>query len=553
MSDGNINVVVRVRPLLPREDTSSECLVSMPPSNPRTTILEIPQSSTFYRSPDQGQRVSGDRNNVADENLKTYEFDESIWSFNSDDSNYIDNILFYERTSPQLLDHFFQGFNVCVLAYGQTGSGKTHTMMGTDEEPGMIPLLVKDILRRKESLVNERTNCQLKLQYMEIYNEQVKDLLLPSGGTGPGGPGGKCRIREHPVTGPYVENLVEYPINSFSSFLKYLEMGNHLRSTASTSMNETSSRSHAILTLSLVQTKFKQNSDDELSDSIGEADEEVISNIKLVDLAGSERLNKTKVFKQQDRMKEGASINKSLTVLGRCINMLSEKSAKTGNTSNIEVVPYRDSILTYILKENLAGNSKTFMLFCISPIDFEESYQTLNYANQVKRVKTSARANKKKITGKNKRSYNWDLEENVNERESLIANNGLVVELKSEVQKLSEELLHLKSNEQQSLIDQEKWNKLTMYLENQSNTVQFENKYLHSKLRQKSAEIEELKSQLTFMNQEVIGVISGIEQDYTDSSKGMFGQIGRNIIARCEIKVNEINEDLDRFEPSNVF
>lgn len=532
MSDtsGNIKVVVRVRPLLPREPPLSECLVSMPTTNSRQTILKIPETSTFYQ-------VSNGKDN--NENLKNYSFDESIWSFNNDDENYTDNFKFYEKTSNQLLDHFFNGFNVCFLAYGQTGSGKTHTMMGSDEEPGMIPLLVKEILQRKENLIGERINCQLKILYMEIYNEQVIDLLAPRKIQQLQ----KCKVREHPVTGPYVENLVEYPINSFESFLQNLEKGNQVRSTASTSMNEQSSRSHAILTLSLIQTKFRQM--DESLDSIGEAEEELISNFKLVDLAGLERLNKTKVFKQQDRLKEGTLINKSLTVLGRCINILSERDE--GSSTFNSVVPYRDSVLTYILKENLAGNSKTFMLFCISPIDFEESYQTLNYANQVKRVKTIAKANKKKITGK--RSFDWD----VSFKDAVLTsdtNNLLITDLKNEVLKLSEELNVLKSTEQQSIVDQEKWNNLTSYLETQSNKVQFENSYLHNKLKHKSLEIEELKSQLLYMNNEVIYMLDDIEQE---SNNEIINKLSGDIIQRCQIGIESIETDLERFDPKFVF
>ena len=153
--------------------------------------------------------------------------------------------------------------------------------------------------------------------------------------------------------------MKEYNIENYTQFLKLLAKGNSSRSTASTSMNDKSSRSHAIITLTLKQTKFEKfsgfSSDSDETNSIGDASEEMVSNIKLVDLAGSERLQKTKLYGQQERIKEGTLINKSLAVLGRCINLLSS------NPSSL--IPYRESILTYLLKENLGGNSKTCMIF----------------------------------------------------------------------------------------------------------------------------------------------------------------------------------------------
>lgn len=529
-SEGNIKVVVRVRPLLPREDENSHCLVTMPESNPKITLLEVPSTSSFYQ-----------RGNSEETPIKKYLFDESIWSYNSNDLNYIDNKKFYDQTSPQIIDHVFLGFNVCYLAYGQTGSGKTHTMMGDPETPGLIPLLVKDLLRRREKLVNERINCQLKFLYMEVYNEQVKDLL------GNDNNNKKCRVREHPITGPYVENLSEYNINNFQSFLEYLQRGNQIRSTAPTSMNDSSSRSHAIITLSVIQTKFKQTNDGGSDDdtTIGEADEEMISNIKLVDLAGSERLSKTKVFKQQDRLKEGTLINKSLTVLGRCINILSDTNNQN-NQNNSPMVPYRDSVLTYILKENLSGNSKTFMLFCISPVDFEESYQTLNYATQVKKIRTKAKANKKKIVGGNKTQLDWSTLQD----EDL----EIVSDLKDEVRQLTEELQLLKlSSVNQHENDQEKWLKLTQFLESQTETVRFENKYLQHKLKQKSAEINELKNQVAYMYREVVEIVETSEQERKHMNKKMINRLANVILEQCLLGQSEVHDDINKFDPKYVF
>lgn len=518
----NIKVLVRVRPLLSREkniDGSGndlECLVDMPHEDSKSVLLKIPKDSSF-----SNKRSIQRDSDIEDK--KHYKFDECIWSFNPLHSNYSNNRQFYCKTGPDLIDHFFQGFNVCLLAYGQTGSGKTYTMMGDEEEPGLIPMIIRDVLQNKERLVNERINCQLKLSYMEIYNEQVKDLLGSNLEK-------SCKVREHPITGPYVEGIIEHEINTYSEFIKILEKGNSNRSTASTSMNDSSSRSHAIIKLSLKQTKFELSKDEVSEIEIGDAQEEMLSSITLVDLAGSERLSKTKVFGQQDRMKEGTLINKSLTVLGRCINILSKQSG--GSKS---IVPYRDSTLTYILKENLAGNSKTFMIFCISPIDFEESFQTLNYANQVKMIKTNAKANKSKI---NSTPIDWE--------EMKRSDQDVIQSLKDEINKLTEKLT-LQSNEMENpkpSATEIKFNNLITYLDNQKTKLKFENQFLRQQLLRKEHESRELNSYVTYMESAYIK----LSNDYKECKKSNVS----DLINKTEIHIHSIQMDLDDLNPKNV-
>ncbi|KAI5960315.1 uncharacterized protein KGF55_004607 [Candida pseudojiufengensis] len=458
----NIKVLVRVRPLLSREiqDEIPQSLVSMP-SNEQT-YLQNPKTNES----------------------KSFYFDDCIWSFNRKDPHYTDNLQFYKQTGPDLLTHLFEGYNVCLLAYGQTSSGKTYTMMGDQTQPGIIPCLINDILKQMELSINQKIHCELKFSYMEIYNESVKDLLNPKNQT-------KCKIREHPQTGPYVENLKEITIKDYNHFLQLLNSGNLIRSTATTSMNDQSSRSHAIITLTLKQIKFENindNDDGIDNESIGEASEEMISNIKLVDLAGSERLTKTKLFGQSDRIKEGSLINKSLTVLGRCIHLLSTKSKS--------IIPYRDSILTYILKENLSGNSKTCMLFCISPLDYEESLQTLNYANEVKKIKTIAKANKIKLST----IINWE--------ELQKSDQSLIGSLKNEVEILTSKLSQLETNENvkssssTSISDSPNFTKIIEYLEKDSSKFKFENKYLKNQIINKNNHIIELNNHINYIEDE---------------------------------------------------
>lgn len=496
----NVNVLVRVRPLLPREESLT--LVSMPPAEPGITYLQSPNGSTSLLG-----------STPAPEPSKKYIFDESIWSHDATDPHYVDNLGFYRKTGPLLVDHYFQGYNVCLLAYGQTGSGKTYTMMGTEPEPGIIPLMVRDIMRHKDYLIGQKINCDLKFSYVEIYNEKVKDLLDNSR---------QCRVREHPLTGPYVENLTEILLSTYEEFCKILEKGNMNRMTASTKMNDTSSRSHAVITFTLKQTRFAEDSDSDLE--VGEAVEEMTSNIKLVDLAGSERLAKTQVFGQADRMKEGSQINKSLTVLGRCINIL----ALGGKL----VVPYRDSTLTYLLRENLAGNSKTAMVFCISPCDYDETHQTLNYANQVKKIKTAARANSSTIVSA---PIDW---------EKLKEMDKTVIDLlREQVDSLTDELDSLKSTGSPSV------NALMKYLERQAAKQDFEIKYLKSIINSQSTQTKELHSQNLFLHKELS---QNVRQSISSEKVSLKGELSQLRLRCYEHKV-DIQNRLGEFDPAKVF
>lgn len=514
----NIGVVVRVRPLLARERSKYgdkvQLLIRMNDQFPGRVVLK-----TRFNEPES---PSYSKRQVPD---KVYTFDDSIWSFDNESCHYVDNTEFYQRTGADLLNHYYKGFNVCLLAYGQTGSGKTFTMMGEEHDVGFIPMLVNDILKHKVSLVDKKVDCELKVSYMEVYNESVRDLLYE------GDEQVKWKVREHPVTGPYVDNLKEYPIETYDDFVKYLALGNKNRVTASTSMNTRSSRSHAILNLYLKQTRFTAADDKEL---IGMAESQVISNIKLVDLAGSERLNKTQVFGQQDRVKEGSIINKSLTVLGRCINELSKNTSSNGNN----MIPYRDSILTYILKENLGGNSKTVMVFCVSPLDYEETSQTLRYANRVKQIKTKATVNETIFANKD---TDW---ESIHREDQTIVDS-----LKQEIKELTEKLTnHLISSQS----DTENLSKMVSYLETELDQSKFQNKYLKNKLKQSEAETEELKYHNKYLNNLLIETLrlehkARIEKNHIHISQSM-----NCICDQLHIHNNEILTFLEEYNPSNV-
>jgi len=354
----NVKVLVRVRPRIARElELNSPILVKM---NGDSTQLHNPNPIEFS-SPTKGKKPD-------DFNDKSFIFDHSVWSVDQEDPHFKSQEDTYQLIGKEILEHTLSGYNTCIFAYGQTGSGKSYTMMGNEKDPGIIPKTCKDLFQEVGNL-GARERAQIKVSYFEIYNEQVRDLL--------GTNDKPLRVREDPKTGPYVDQLNEFPIQSFTEFQKYMKLGNENRTVASTKMNDQSSRSHAVFTIHLRTTEFNNNED---------LVKEKVSCLRLVDLAGSERANSTGA--SGIRFKEGSNINKSLTTLGRVISALSDGQKP----------PYRDSILTWILKESLGGNSKTAMIACISPCDYDETLSTLRYATIAKKVKLNATINVDEIT-----------------------------------------------------------------------------------------------------------------------------------------------------------
>ncbi|KAL0994127.1 hypothetical protein UPYG_G00118050 [Umbra pygmaea] len=270
-----------------------------------------------------------------------------------------------------LLRGLFKGYHATVLAYGQTGSGKTFSMGGTytsaqENEPtvGVIPRVVKTIFQEKE----KHKDCEfsLSVSYLEIYNEDILDLLYPA--VSKDKPS-VINIREDPKEGIKIVGLIEKEVFSAQEMVGCLELGNSCRTVGSTAMNAASSRSHAIFTITLEQRRGADKS------------ENMVSKLHLVDLAGSERQKKTKA--EGDRLKEGISINRGLLSLGNVISALGDDNKKGS------FVPYRDSKLTRLLQDSLGGNSHTLMIACVSPADsnIEETLNTLRYADRARKIK----------------------------------------------------------------------------------------------------------------------------------------------------------------------
>jgi hypothetical protein len=347
----------------------------MDPTTQQTTLFapgeeDLPNTKTKSRK-------------VVDE--KKFTFDNSFWSHDTNDVHYAEQEDVYNSLGEEFLDHNFEGYHTCIFAYGQTGSGKSYTMMGTPDKPGLIPRTCEDLFERIQAAQNEDTNIayNVRVSYFEVYNEHVRDLLVPFD---PNASPNYLKIRESPTEGPYVKDLTEVPVRSIEEIMKYMKNGDSSRTTASTKMNDTSSRSHAVFTIMLRQIHHDMETDETTERS---------SRIRLVDLAGSERAKSTEATGA--RLREGSNINKSLTTLGRVIAALADpKQLRAGKRK--DVVPYRDSILTWLLKDSLGGNSKTAMIACIAPSDYEETLSTLRYADQAKRIRTRAVVNQDQIS-----------------------------------------------------------------------------------------------------------------------------------------------------------
>ncbi|KAK9236347.1 P-loop containing nucleoside triphosphate hydrolase protein [Lipomyces kononenkoae] len=407
VGQGNVRVLVRARPFLPREiESECKCLLSMN-SALGTTTLTHPDD--IDRSDDGSDGLNGVPLFRRIKDAKEFVFDESLWSVDRTNKNarFVDQDALYDKVGRGSLDHAFEGYHTCILAYGQTGAGKSYTMIGTEGEPGLIPRTCYDLFQRIEKLTTTTTTFTVKISYFEIYNEHVYDLLLPTVAEAPA----PLKVRESPVDGPYVKDLTTYSVHSYAEIEKYLKRGNRQRATAATNMNATSSRSHAVFTIAL-----KRIESDPVMD---ETTEETNSRIRFVDLAGSERANSTGTT--GTRLREGANINKSLTTLGRVISILAESSLVSKKR---DIVPYRDSTLTWLLKDNLGGNSKTAMIACVSPCDYEESLSTLRYASQAKHIRTRAVVNQDFISPTERDEKLVEMQQTINKLQDTLAQNS---------------------------------------------------------------------------------------------------------------------------------
>ncbi|CAK9808757.1 Kinesin-like protein KIF16B [Anthophora plagiata] len=362
----NIKVAVRVRPISARELnlTGSEVVVRTDSTGISLTNLKVSSS----KAGDSRERV------------RRYDFD---YCFNSSDQkakDFADQSRIYQTLGNIVLDAVFSGYNSCLVAYGQSASGKTYTMMGTKEDPGLIPRLCEGLFERIEEERKNEKYYHVSVSYLEIYNERVRDLLKPSSSTS------GLRVREHPRLGPYVQGLTQHVVRTLGSLMSYVEEGTKARKTASTLQNPSSSRSHALLTITIAAESPIVSNGVNSSSSAKRNDisPRGASKLRLVDLAGSES---AATCSGVHRLKEGANINKSLVALGNVISALAERGS-TGSGPGRRFIPYRDSSLTWLLKDALGGNATTIMLATISPASgsYNETAHTLRFAQRAQSV-----------------------------------------------------------------------------------------------------------------------------------------------------------------------
>ena len=316
---------------------------------------------------------------------RSFTFDYSFWSHDgfkigedgmilSESKKFADQEHVYQKVGKQVLTNALGGYHCCLFAYGQTGSGKSYSMIGYGVNRGIVPIISEEIFKIASEKTSESKSFKIEFSMLEIYNEKVQDLMAriedrPTSG---------LKIRQSKKHGVFVDKLSKHLVKSYEDIEEKMAHGNKNRTIAATQMNASSSRAHTIISIELTQKEI----------IYGNVTEK-FSVINLVDLAGSEKVSKTGAT--GDRLKEGSSINKSLTVLGMVISALADIAmGKKG-----KVIPYRDSSLTRILQNALGGNSKTLMICAISPSNdnYDETLSTLRYADQAKKIKCHAKIN----------------------------------------------------------------------------------------------------------------------------------------------------------------
>ncbi|XRA95978.1 kinesin-like protein [Pycnococcus provasolii] len=342
----------------------------------------------------------------------------------------------FDTVGDELIDATWDGYNATLFAYGQTGSGKSHLMVGNandHREKGIIPRAASRLFDRVKAAAG--TTCRVEVSMFEIYNERCRDLFAVHQAADSNASDGATstpkknwhkaasatlaptglKVREHPKTGPYLEGLSARAVASADEALSLLDVGLSVRTVASTNMNRQSSRAHTVFQLTLAVRE----------ESSKKARRATLS---LVDLAGSERAARTGAM--GDRLREGSHINRSLGALGKCINAL-VAAARDGRDK--PHIPYRDSVMTHLLRESLGGNARTSLIATLSPSerDYHETLSTLQYASRAREVRTRARVNAERLDA---------AAAAVVAQEAVVADAKRAQELSSEVVRLRQDL-----------------------------------------------------------------------------------------------------------------
>jgi len=429
----NVKVAVRVRPFNDREKKLNA-----------TLCIEMDGKTTYIKNPAD-----------ANSEPRKFTFDYSYWSHDEfkerDDGyneplgeKYADQTRVFADLGQGVLDNAWQGYNCSLFAYGQTGSGKSYSMVGYGANKGIVPIVVDELFKAvaiKKVDAEEGEEYQVMFSMLEIYNEQVRNLLDPASFKVKGG----LKVRQHPKLGFFVDGVKLTPVSSYEAIENLMEKGNKNRTVASTNMNATSSRAHTIFSVNFVQ-KVNVKGQSMTKTSV----------INLVDLAGSERAESTGAT--GDRLKEGAAINLSLTMLGNVIKALADPKKGV-------LIPFRDSKLTMLLQNALSGNSKTVMIAALSPagVNYDETVGTLRFADRAKAIKTKAVVNESPTEKliRELREENAKLMEELKKGGVIGGGNDGVdaeamKELQDELKRNQEEMESMQDEWQQKLKDKEK-------------------------------------------------------------------------------------------------
>ncbi|OWK15147.1 KIF18B [Cervus elaphus hippelaphus] len=356
VEDSMLRVVVRLRPPTPKELESQRRPV-VQVVDERVLVFDPEEPDGGFLGLKWGSGQDGPKKKGKD---LTFVFDR-VFSETATQQDV------FQHTTHSILDSFLQGYNCSVFAYGATGAGKTHTMLGREGDPGIMYLTTMELYRRLEACREEK-RFEVLISYLEVYNEQIHDLLEPKG---------PLAIREDPDKGVVVQGLSFHQPTSAEQLLGMLTRGNRNRTQHPTDANATSSRSHAIFQIFVKQ----QDRIPGLTQALR------VAKMSLIDLAGSERASSTHA--KGERLREGANINRSLLALINVLNALADAKGRKSH------VPYRDSKLTRLLKDSIGGNCRTVMIAAISPssLTYEDTYNTLKYADRAKEIKLSLKSN----------------------------------------------------------------------------------------------------------------------------------------------------------------
>ncbi len=564
MEKSSVQVAVRVRPGNMREAQSQ-------------SIITVLGNQVFIKNPEDSKMKTMTYDSVFDEAATQQQI------FNS--------------VGERAIEAAFLGYNTCIFAYGQTGSGKSHTMMGSPSDIGLIPRICRELFERQGNNNGIPRDGQVKyrveLSYLEIYCEQVRDLL--------GQDHLELKVREHPETGPYVEGLSKMLVTDTLTIKKLIDQGNRERITAATLMNERSSRSHAILTLYFGQTILTD-------DPLAPPQTEIISQINLVDLAGSERVDQSGVT--GINFNEMKKINLSLTTLGIVINKLVARSLKhhehhehpksdkqiisgnaklvakkpikpglsrvptsqpsKSNTQKIlaspreqparskspvklsEHVPFRDSVLTWILKESLGGNSKTFMIATISPssLNYSETLGTLRYADNAKKIINSISINQSSSD-----KINAALQDEVERLRRQIATNlkaasnerdqRKIADLTTENQTLQEQLQQL-----ETLVAEREKTAAARDLERSIETQKLVDKITQELREQNRIQLEAKEAEIRHQMLEYEKLAADYETAKADGEK--HAALKQQMETELQVKVAEMQEKQEHFQQKTI-